>query len=110
MSDQKYNFGSPSKMKGLVAGEKATLKFLDLPTEVDTEWGVKYTVSILLLSHPQYPSLSSSGMQMQWQTGAKVITDIIELFKTGSKEFNKDYYELTWELTCADDGSYWLNA
>ena len=49
MSDPKYNFGSPSKMKGLVAGEKATLRFLDLPEKIDTEWGVKYTVSILLL-------------------------------------------------------------
>jgi len=49
-------------------------------------------------------------MKMNWQTGAKVITDVMDLFKTGNKEFNKDYYELTWELTCADDGSYWLNA
>ena len=65
MSDPKYNFGSPSKMKGLQAGEKATLRFLDLPETIDTEWGVKYTVSILLLSHPGYPSLSSNGMKMQ---------------------------------------------
>jgi hypothetical protein len=45
---------------------------------------------------------------MQWQTGAKVIKDIIDLLKK-SKEFRKDYYEHTWELTVADDGSYWVN-
>ena len=110
MSDPKYNFGSPSKMKGLQAGEKAQLKFLDLPEKIDTEWGVKYTVSILLFSHPQYPSLSSNGMQMQWQTGANVMTHTIVplLADEKEKEFHKDYKELTWELHCFEDGSIWL--
>ena len=99
MSDPKYNFGSPSKMKGLQAGEKATLRFLDLPNKIDTEWGVKYTVSILLLSHPEYPSLSSNGMKMQWQTGATVmVKTLVPLIEEGNKEFLKDYKELTWEL------------
>tara|TARA_R100001594_G_scaffold116723_1_gene151780 strand:- start:557 stop:928 length:372 start_codon:yes stop_codon:yes gene_type:complete len=112
MSGPKYNFGSPSKMKGLQAGEKATFKFLDLPNKIDTEWGVKYTVSILLLSHPEYPSLSSSGMQMQWQTGStvmvKTIVPLLEEDTAQAKEFHKDYKTLTWELVCMDDGSLWL--
>ncbi len=110
MSDPKYNFGSPSKMKGLVAGEKATFKFLDLPEKIDTEWGVKYTVSILLLSHPLYSITSSKGIKMSWQTNAKVLKDIIALLEQSNKEFLKDYTELEWELSVADDGSYWLNA
>ena len=110
MSDPKYNFGSPSKMKGFVAGEKATFKFLDLPEKIDTEWGVKYTVSILLLSHPAYPSLSSNGMKMQWQTGASVmVKTIVPLLEKADKEFLKDYKELTWELEAMDDGSLWLS-
>ena len=109
MSDPKYNFGSPSKMKGLQAGEKATFKFLDLPQKVDTEWGVKYTVSILLLSHPQYPSLSSNGMRMQWQTGSTVmVKTLVPLLKEKNKEFLKDYESLTWELEAMDDRSLWL--
>ena len=109
MSDPKYNFGSPSKMKGLLAGEKATLKFLDLPEKIDTESGVKYTVSILLLSHPSYPSLSSNGMKMQWQTGASVmVNNLVPLLNKKDKEFLKDYSELTWELEAMDDGSIWL--
>jgi len=111
MSDPKYNFGSPSKMKGLLAGEKATFKFLDLPQKIDTEWGVKYTVSILLLSHPEYPSLSSNGMKMQWQTGATVMVKTIVPLITDKeeKEFHKDYHNLTWELEAMDDGSLWLS-
>ena len=110
MSDKKYNFGSPSIMKAIQSGEKALLKFQGEPVTVDTEWGVKYSVPILLLSHPQYPTISSKGMKMQWQTGAKVIMDIVDLLKNKDKEFKKDYFELEWELTCADDGSFWLNA
>jgi hypothetical protein len=110
MSEKKYNFGSPSKMKGLLAGEKATFKFLDLPEKIDTEWGEKYTVSILLLSHPQYPSLSSNGMKVQWQTAANVMTKTIVplLEDKEEKEFHKDYHEITWELHCFEDGSLWL--
>ena len=110
MSDPKYNFGSPSKMKGLLAGEKATFKFLDLPEKIDTEWGVKYFVSIHLFTHPSYPSLSSSGMRMQWQTGASVmVKNIVPLLEKLDKEFLKDYNELTWELEAMDDGSLWLS-
>ena len=109
MSESKYNFGSPSKMKGLVAGEKATLRFLDLPEKIDTEWGVKYTVSILLLTHHSYPSLSSRGMRMQWQTGASVmVKNIVPLLEKKAKELLKEYKELTWELEALDDGSHWL--
>ena len=72
--------------------------------------GSKTTVSILLLSHPHYPSISSDGMKMTWQTNAKVLQDIVALLEEGNKEFLKDYSELTWELSVADDGSYWLNA
>ena len=86
------------------------LRCLRFRKKIDTEWGVKYTVSILLLSHPQYPSLSSKGMQMQWQTGAKVMTHTIVplLADEKEKEFHKDYKELTWELHCFEDGSIWL--
>jgi len=109
MSDPKYNFGSPSKMKGLLAGEKATLRFLDSPETVDTEWGVKYSVPILLLTHPSYPSLSSKGMQMDWQTGCTVIAKtVVPLLEKGEKEFLKDYKELTWEIEAMEDGSIWL--
>ena len=107
MSDPKFNFGRPAKMSGLSAGEKATFRFLDLPEKIDTEWGVKYIVSIHLLSHPAYPSLSSSkGIDMKWQTGASVmVKDIVPLLQEGNKEFLKDYKDLTWQLESMEDGS-----
>ena len=110
MSDKKYTFGQHSIMKAIEPGQKAQLKFLDQPKVVDTEWGEKYSVSILLLSHPLYSIPSSEGIKMSWQTSARVLKDIVECIEANNKEFNKDYLELTWTLTVADDGSYWLNA
>ena len=111
MVQNKYTFGQPSIMKAIEPGQKAIFKFVDQPKLVETEWGEKFSVNILLLSHPLYPSISSKeGMKMSWQTNAKVLKDIIALLEENNKEFLKDYVELEWELSVADDGSYWLNA
>ncbi len=109
----KYSFGQQSLMKAIEPGQKATLRFLDQPKTVETEWGQKYSVNILLLSHPLYSIPSSSfkdgGIKMAWQTSAKVLKDVVNLLQE-QKEFKKDYLEMTWELSVAEDGSYWLNA
>ena len=110
MADKKYSFGKPSLMKAIEPGQKAEIKFLDLPKTVDTEWGQKYIVDISLLSHPQYSITSSTGIKMIWQSSAKVLKDVSDLLEDGNKEFLKDYYDRTWELSVAEDGSYWLNS
>ena len=109
MPGKKYSFGQASLMKAIEPGQKATLKFLDLPKAVETEWGQKYSVDIRLLSHPLYSIPSPEGIKMGWQTSAKVLKDVVNLLKE-QKEFEKDYLDMTWELSVADDGSYWLNA
>ena len=107
----KYSFGKPSLMKAIEPGQKAMLKFLTIPKTVDTEWGQKYSVDILLLSHPLYSITSSKGIKMTWQTSAKVLTDIIDLIVVEEdKTFKEDYYGMTWELSVEEDGSFWLNA
>jgi hypothetical protein len=108
MPGKKYSFGSPSKMKALEPGQKATLKFLDQPKIVETEWGPKFSIPILLLIHPSYSSLSSKGMEVLWETNAAVVKyDLVILLKE-SKEFQKDYLEHTWELRVDDGGAYRL--
>ena len=109
MADKKYSFGQPSLMKAIEPGETATLKFVNKPKLVETEWGQKYKVTIFLLSHPHYSNISSKGIKMDWQSSAKVMKDVSELLKE-SAEFNKDYYDRTWELSVAEDGSFWLNS
>jgi len=114
MSENKYTFGQPSIMKALEPGQKAEIKFLDEPKIVETEWGEKYSVTIRLLSHPLYSIPSSKGIKMEWQTSAKVLRDVNDMLDPKKSKntviFEKDYYEMTWELSVAEDGSYWLNA
>ena len=109
MPGKNYSFGQASLMKAIEPGQKATIKFLDEPKAVETEWGNKLVVSITLLSHPQYSIPSSKGIKMDWQTSAKVLRDVVDMLEQ-NKGFKTDYYDMTWELTVADDGSYWLNA
>ena len=114
MPGKKYSFGQQSLMKAIEPGQKATLKFLDEPKAVDTEWGNKLSVDILLLSHPLYSIPSSEGIKMTWQSSAKVLRDVVDILNSKKEkvlqEFKKDYYDMTWELSVAEDGSYWLNA
>ena len=110
MPGKKYSFSQPSLMKAIEPGQKASIKFLGNPKVVDTEWGEKFSVDILLLSHPQYSISSPKGIKMTWQTNAKVIKDLVSMLEEKNTEFNKDYYDMTWELSVAEDGSYWLNA
>jgi len=109
-SNKKYTFGQPSIMKAIEPGQKATLKLQGQPKVVETEWGDKWSVPILLLSHPQYSITSSKGIKLDWQTKARVVKDLIACLDEKNEEFNKDYYDMTWELSVADDGSYWLSA
>ena len=90
MSEKKYSFGQASKMKALEPGQEATLKFLDQPKTVETEYGEKYSISIHLFQHPSYPSLSSDGMKLVWETKAQVIEKDLENIK---KEFEKEVSE-----------------
>jgi len=111
MSDKKYTFGQPSLMKAIEPGQKASIKFLDHPKTVETEWGKKTSVTILLFSHPLYSISSSKGIKMNWQTNAKCLEiDMVSMIKEGNKEFLKDYTDMYWELSVEEDGSYWLNA
>ena len=109
MTGNKYSFGQQSLMKAIEPGQKATLKFVNKPKLVETEWGEKYKVTIFLLSHPLYSITSSKGIKMDWQSSAKVMKDISALLEE-SVEFTKDYYDMTWELSVSEDGAYWLNA
>ena len=110
MPGKKYSFGQPSMMKAIEPGQKATLKFLDYPKAVETEWGQKFSVNILLISHPLYSIASPKGIEMTWQSSAKVLKDLVSMLEEKNKEFLTDYSEMTWELSVAEDGSYWLNA
>jgi len=70
MGDKKLSFGVEPTMREVPPGQSATFNVgkVEEWTVVETEWGMKYSFPITLLSHPSYDSISKSGMNMKWQS------------------------------------------
>ena len=70
MGDKKLSFGVEPTMREVPPGQSATFNVgkVEEWTVVETEWGMKYSFPIILLSHPSYDSISKSGMKMKWQS------------------------------------------
>jgi len=114
MSDKqshKYSLGTPSLMRGLEKGQECTVKFLTDPKPVETEHGSKFDIQVLLLSHPHesYSSLKKEGKRLTWRTNCHVVrVTIMDLFLNDVKDFQKDWYEHTWTISCREDGNIWV--
>ena len=111
--DKKYSLGTPSLMRGLEKGQEAIVKFLTDPKPVETEHGSKFDIQVLLLSHPHsdYSSLEKKGKRLTWRTNCHVVrVTIADLFANEVMDFQKDWYELTWTISCREDGNIWVEA
>ena len=111
--DKTYSLGTPSLMRGLEKGQEAEVKFLTDPKPVETEHGSKFDIQVLLLSHPHpdYSSLKKDGKRLTWRTNYHVVrVTIMDLFMNEVEDFQKDWYELTWTISCREDGNIWVEA
>jgi hypothetical protein len=70
MGDKKLSFGVEPTIREVPPGQSATFNVgkVEEWTVVETEWGMKYSFPIILLSHPSYDSIPKSGMNMKWQS------------------------------------------
>ena len=110
-SERKYSLGTPSLMRGLEKGQSCEVKFLTDPKPVETEHGSKFDIQVLLLSHPHesYSSLKKEGKKLTWRTNCHVVrVTIMDLFLNDVEDFQKDWYEHTWTISCREDGNIWV--
>ena len=108
-----YSLGTPYLMRGLEKGQEAEVKFLTDPKPVDTEHGSKFDIQVQLLSHPHesYSSLPKEGKSLTWRTNCHVVrVTIADLIANEVEDFQKDWYELTWTISCREDGNIWVEA
>ena len=113
--ENKYSLGTPSLMRGLEKGQEAEVKFLTDPKPVETEHGSKFDIQVMLLSHPhiQYasPPLPKDGLRLTWRTNCHVVrVTIMDLFMNEAENFQKDWYERTWTISCREDGNIWIES
>ena len=104
--DKKYSLGTPSLMRGLDKGQECEVKFLTDPKPVETEHGSKFDIQVQLLSHPHesYSSLPKEGRRLTWRTNCHVVrVTVMDLFNNNTEDFQMDWYELTWTISCRED-------
>jgi len=72
-SNEHLTFGVEPSMREVPPGTDAefTLGETKEWQIVETEWGTKYSFPIVLLSHPSYDNIPTSGLKMDWQSKSK---------------------------------------
>jgi len=118
-SNKKLSFGPASKMPEVPKGEHAELRFSDTVKtgdlfwehKEDGEYGLKFFIPIVLLTHPSVESIPSSGSAMHWVSKAEaaeqlynVVTESIE-----APNLRKEIFDKKWKLTRSITGSYRLD-
>jgi len=117
-SNNKLSFGPASKMPEVPKGEHAELMFsekgdLEWDYQEDGEYGLKFFIPIVLLSHPSVESLTSSGSSMHWVSKAVAAEQLYNLVCgdaiPGDDGIRKEIFGKKWKLTRSITGSYRLD-
>jgi len=70
---ESLTFGVEPNMREVPPGKSATFNVgkVEEWEVIETEWGMKYSFPIILLSHPSYDSIPKKGIEMKWQSKSK---------------------------------------
>jgi hypothetical protein len=70
---ESLTFGVEPNMREVPPGQSATFNVgkVEEWKVIETEWGMKYSFPIILLSHPSYDSIPKKGIEMKWQSKSK---------------------------------------
>ena len=118
VSNKTLSFGPASKMPEVPKGEYAELMFsekgdLEWDYQEDGEYGLKFYIPIVLLSHPSVESLPSSGSAMHWVSKAEAAEQlhnvVIGGLDGGNGKLKKEIFDKKWKLTRSITGSYRLD-
>ena len=113
MTKKKFAFGKRPRMKEVVPGTDAKLKFRADPTVVvDGEYGEKYSFPITLISHDSYDSFP---IKCDWESKSQVAKELHDAWhnKQDTPEYAaylRAYSKSEWVLTRFDNGSYWIDS
>ena len=119
LKDKKFKLGGTPRFKQLQPGEVCEFVKATIPEEFESEWDTgygdhgksKWSFSFTLLKHPHSSySLSDKGLEVVWDTTAKVIRKDVPYELKTDKEFLKYWNDpkFIWTLERREDGSYYL--
>ena len=108
MAENKFSFGSSSRMKEVPVGEYAELKFSGKMDQIETEWGEKCSFEITLYHHPSYESISKEGIETTWESKSQCAQQLISAASEGLPDLTKAL-EGKWKLIRTPEGTYFLD-
>jgi len=108
MTENKFSFGSASRMKEVPVGQHAELKFSGKMVQIETEWGEKCSFEITLYYHPSYESIPKEGIKTVWESKSQCAQQLMSAASEGLPDLTKALKEI-WKLVRTPEGTYFLN-
>jgi hypothetical protein len=110
---KKLTFGVEPTMREVPPGEHAVIKFGKFSEWkiVETEYGEKYSLPIILLQHPSYESIPAKGIEMKWESKANAAKSLYNYIfdDQQAREFDWDVekeFIKKWKLHRFESGAY----
>ena len=107
MTENKFSFGSASRMKEVPVGQHAELKFSGKMVQIETEWGEKCSFEVTLFKHPSYESIPKAGIETVWESKSVCATQLLMAASQGLDDLTKALKE-KWKLIRSEEGTYFI--
>ena len=107
MGNDKFTFGSTSRMREVPPGKHAELIFSGHMQIIETEWGEKCSFEVTLFKHPSYESIPKEGIKTVWQSKSVCADELLRAASQGMKELTKALKE-KWKLIRSEEGTYFI--
>ena len=97
---ESLTFGVEPNMREVPPGQSATFNVgkVEEWKVIETEWGMKYSFPIILLSHPSYDSIPKKGIEMKWQSKSKSAEGLYHWMYTDEHVMKVFDYDMSKEL------------
>ena len=108
MGNNKFTFGSTSRMREVPPGQHAELIFSGSMKTIETEWGEKCSFEVTLFKHPSYESIPKEGIKTVWESKSQCAQQLMSAASEGLPDLTKALKEI-WKLVRTPEGTYFLN-
>jgi len=107
MGNEKFTFGSASRMREVPTGQHAEISFSGKMEKIETEWGEKCSFEVTLFSHPSYESIPKEGIETVWESKSVCAEQLLTAASQGLPDLTKALKE-KWKLIRSEEGTYFI--
>ena len=108
MGNDKFTFGSASRMREVPPGQYAEISFSGKMEKIETEWGEKCSFEVTLYHHPSYESIPKEGIETVWESKSSCAEQLMKAASQGLPDLTKAL-KGNWKLVRTPEGTYFLD-